>query len=66
MESLVVECLRCGASRVARRNEFKHLEAPECPECGYLGWAQVLELTDAERSAPGEQLGGERRLPSVA
>jgi hypothetical protein len=32
MESLVIECLHCGTSRVARRDRFKHLEAPECPE----------------------------------
>jgi len=49
MESIVVECLRCGTSRVARRDIFKHLESPECPNCGYLGWAPMLELTDAER-----------------
>jgi len=66
VESLVVECLRCGSSRIARRDRFNHFEAPECPECGYLGWAPVLELTDAERRAPLEQQPAERRLPSVA
>jgi hypothetical protein len=66
MESLVVECLHCGTSRVARRDRFKHFESPECPECGYLGWAPVLEVTEAERRAPHEQPRGKRRLPSVA
>jgi hypothetical protein len=66
MESLVIECLRCGTSRVARRDRFKHFEAPECPECGYLGWTPVLELTEAERRAPRERLEDERRIPSVA
>jgi hypothetical protein len=65
MESLLIECLRCGTSRVARRDRFKHFEAPECPECGYLGWTPVLELTEAERRAPRE-LEEKRRLPSVA
>jgi hypothetical protein len=66
MESLVVECLHCGTSRVARRDRFNHFEAPECPRCGYLGWAPVLELTEAERSAPREPARTERVIPSVA
>ena len=66
MESLVVECLSCGTSRLARRDRFKHFESPECPECGYLGWAPVLELTEAELHPPSEQARPERRLPSVA
>jgi hypothetical protein len=67
MESLVVECLHCGTSRVARLDRFKHFEAPECPQCGYLGWAPVPELTEAERRAPREQRSHEKRpIPSVA
>ncbi len=66
MESLVVECLHCGTSRVAGRDRFNHLESPECPKCGYLGWAPVLELTEAERRVRRERPRNERRLPSVA
>ena len=66
VEPLVVECLQCGTSRVARRDRFKHFESPECPECGYLGWAPVLEVTETERHAPHERVRAERRLPSVA
>jgi hypothetical protein len=66
MESLVVECLHCHATRVARRDRFNHFESPECPDCGYLGWAPVLEVTEAERSKPRERPLAERRLPSVA
>jgi len=66
MESLVIECLHCGTSRVARRDRFKHLEAPECPECGYLGWAPLLRLTESERRAPRLRRRGDRRLFSVA
>jgi hypothetical protein len=52
---------------VARRDRFNHFESPECPECGYLGWTPVLELTEAERrNAPRERLVAQRRLPSVA
>jgi ssDNA-binding Zn-finger/Zn-ribbon topoisomerase 1 len=66
VDTLVVECLQCGTSRVARRDRFKHFESPECPECGYLGWTPVLEVTEAERSAPRERARVERQLPSVA
>jgi hypothetical protein len=66
MESLVVECLHCRTSRVAHRDRFNHLEAPECPECGYLGWAPVLEVTEAEKQTPPRRGRAERRLPSVA
>jgi NAD-dependent SIR2 family protein deacetylase len=66
MEPLVVECLHCHTTRVAQRDRFKHFESPECPECGYLGWAPVLEVTEAEGRAPRERPRAERRLPSVA
>jgi hypothetical protein len=66
MDPLVVECLQCGTTRVARRDRFKHFESPECPECGYLGWMPVLEVRGTERQAPREQVRAERRLPSVA
>ena len=61
MESLVVECLSCGTTRIARRDDHMRFESPECPHCGYLGWAPVLEVTLNERR-PVE----ERVLPSVA
>ena len=66
MESLVVECLHCRTTRVAHRDRFNHFESPECPECGYLGWAPVLEQAKPERRAPRETLRARRRLPSVA
>ena len=50
VEPLVVECLQCGTTRLARRDRFKHFESPECPECGYLGWAPVLEV-DGDRAS---------------
>jgi len=62
MDSLVVECLRCGSTRLARRNAFRRLETPECPDCGYLGWAPSLELTDAERDVLRERPAARRRL----
>jgi hypothetical protein len=49
VDSLVVECLRCGTSRVTHRDVFKNLYAPECQNCGYLGWQPLLEVTEGER-----------------
>ncbi len=67
MESLVVECLRCGTSRVARRDVFKHLESPECQHCGYLGWAPLLELMGRDdKHRPRLKTLSELRLTSVA
>ena len=51
---------------MARRDRFNHFESPECPECGYLGWTPVLEVTEAERRTPPERLRAEHPLPSVA
>jgi hypothetical protein len=67
VESLVVECLRCGTSRVARRDVFKHLETPECQHCGYLGWAPLLEVAEGDRRRrPRLRKLSEVRLTSVA
>jgi hypothetical protein len=66
VDSLVVECLRCGTSRVAYRDAFKHLESPECQHCGYLGWAPVLEVTGDDKRRPRVRKLSELRLTSVA
>ena len=66
VDSVAVECLQCGTTRVARRDRFNHFESPECPECGYLGWTPVLEVEETERRASPERRRTERRLPSVA
>ena len=49
MDTLAVECLRCGTTRIARQNVFRRFDAPECPHCGYLGWAPSVEMTELER-----------------
>ena len=66
METFVVQCLRCGTSRATQRDVFKHLDAPECPECGYLGWAPALELADADLRPRKPRIARRRRLASVA
>ena len=66
MDSLAVECLRCGTSRIARRSVFRHLEAPECPACGYLGWAHVAEQAEPEQRPQPTRRPAELRLTPVA
>jgi hypothetical protein len=67
MESFVVECLQCHATRVALRHNLKHhFDSPECPECGYLGWTPVLRLAAVEERAPRKPQRAERWLHSVA
>jgi Zn ribbon nucleic-acid-binding protein len=50
MESLVVECLRCGSHREAQPSPLRQANT-ECPRCGYVGWAPVNDLTERERRA---------------
>src|SRR5436190_14139290 len=49
MESLVVECLRCGSHRHAEHPPLRKVN-PECPRCGYVGWAAVEDLTERDRA----------------
>lgn len=66
MDPIVVECLQCGATRVAQRDRFKHFESPECPECGYLGWTPVLAVKKTEPRAARERPRSPRRVTSAA
>jgi Zn ribbon nucleic-acid-binding protein len=67
MDLLAVECLQCGTTRMARRDQFKHhFESPECPECGYLGWTPVLQLAKPERTKRRRPQRAARRLHVVA
>jgi ribosomal protein L37E len=55
-----IECLRCGE----RREDHEH--EPECPRCGYLGWARVHELDEQIRRRLRERPPESRRLRVVA
>ncbi|MEX2210938.1 MAG: hypothetical protein WD689_04160 [Gaiellaceae bacterium] len=44
-----VECLRCGDRHALERASRTYVQDSECPRCGYLGWASVLELDEALR-----------------
>ena len=66
MDTLTVECLRCGAVRTARYNVWHHVESAECPRCGYVGWAHSAELTEIQRRALRERPLQARRIRTVA
>jgi hypothetical protein len=61
MESLVVECLRCGSSREAEASPLRHANT-ECPRCGYVGWAPAGALSDRERKIMRQRPLERRRL----
>jgi ssDNA-binding Zn-finger/Zn-ribbon topoisomerase 1 len=61
MESLFVECLRCGNTRESKSTPLRQAN-PECPRCGYLGWALVSALSERDRRALRERPLERRRL----
>jgi hypothetical protein len=61
MESLIVECLRCGSSRERTASPLRQAD-PECPKCGYVGWAPVSALSERERQALRDRPLERRRL----
>jgi Zn ribbon nucleic-acid-binding protein len=61
MESLVVECLRCGSHRQSEASPLRKAN-PECPRCGYVGWALVDDLTERDRRALRSRPLERRRL----
>ena len=48
MESVTIECLRCGQTRSFARSH-RSREAGECRRCGYVGWAFSEELSESSR-----------------
>ena len=65
MDTVIVECLRCGTTRPARYNIWRHVESAECPRCSYVGWAPSVELTEPQRKALRERPLAARRLRAV-
>jgi len=61
MESLAVECLRCGTTRQASTSPLRN-DASECPRCGYVGWAPMDALSESDRRALRERPLERRRL----
>jgi len=65
LNTLTVECLRCGTPRQTRYTVWRHVESAECPKCGYVGWANSAELTEPQRQALRERPLATRRLRAV-
>jgi hypothetical protein len=61
VESLTVECLRCGHERAFTPGPRRHEEAGSCPRCHYVGWAYSSDLSEKTRRLFRE-LPLERRL----
>jgi len=64
VERVRIECLSCGARRQAA-DEVEHVDAGECPRCGYVGWARVEDLTEVARRLIRERPLERRRLRIV-
>ena len=48
METLSVECLRCGDRRDVHARAHRS-DTGECLRCGYVGWAPSVTLDEAAR-----------------
>ena len=64
VERVRIECLSCGARRNAS-GDVAHLDAGECPRCGYVGWARMEDLTEVARRLIRERPLERRRLRVV-
>jgi len=60
MEIRPIECLGCGQRRT------DHTVDPDCPRCGYLGWAHVSDLDERTRRSLRERPPYRRRLRAGA
>ncbi len=66
MESLVAECLRCGALHARGGSAHLVLEGCECPRCRYPGWAPSALLTEDLRRTLRDRPPEQRRVRLVA
>ena len=62
METLIVECLRCGDVRQVPARKGHNVNAGECKRCDYVGWASVSDLTEKLRRILRERPPERRRL----
>ena len=62
METLSVECLRCGQVRQISERPGVNVDAGECDVCEYVGWAFAADLTEKIRRVLRERPPERRRL----
>jgi len=65
MDTLTVECLRCGGHHPLLRTMSKALQNGGCPRCGYLGWAEPGGVSERTRRALRDRPVEQRRLRAV-
>jgi hypothetical protein len=66
MDTLMIECLRCGDVRQVPAREDARVDAGACKRCEYVGWASVAELTETLRRMIRERPVERRRLYAVS
>jgi hypothetical protein len=49
VDTVLIECLRCGDVRQVPAHDDGHVDAGECKRCDYVGWASVADLTEKLR-----------------
>ncbi|MHB8642452.1 MAG: hypothetical protein ACYDA3_06170 [Gaiellaceae bacterium] len=62
METRLVECLNCGATRRISAAPSRPSAPTDCPRCGYVGWAEAASLTETLRRALRERPVESRRV----
>jgi hypothetical protein len=62
MAQLPVECLCCGERRLFDASAHSHMDAADCPRCGYVGWAATTDLNEFSRRMLRERPIERRRL----
>jgi hypothetical protein len=65
MDTLTVECLRCGGHHALLRTASGSLQRGGCPRCGYLGWAEPDGVSEGTRRALRDRPVELRRLRAV-
>ena len=66
MDTLMVECLRCGGHHPLLRTASGSVQACGCPRCGYAGWADPGGLTESARRALRDRPVEARRLRLIS
>ena len=62
MDTLMIECLRCGDVRQVPTPDGAKVDAGECHRCDYVGWALVADLTEKLRRVLRDRPPERRRL----
>jgi hypothetical protein len=62
VDTRVVECLNCGATRRIPAAPSRPSDPNDCQRCGYVGWAEAATLTETLRRALRDRTLESRRV----